>query len=282
MTKYLEQIDDYLRYLKIIRGVAETTLRQKNAILHFFGRVTEISDLKNLTNEVFNKWVYYLSHSNVAPSSINIYNSIVISMIRYYLEIGLAIPFNTTLIAKMKVQNKARKFYSESDINSVVELASVEVGLMIRIMFETGMRIAEITRLHINNIDGRKITFIGKGRKTREVYITNKTLGLVRDYINKNRIEGYLWGIYDGILTCNGEPPTVNTVRKYLKQAFLRAGFDDFYPHALRHSFATDLQRRGASVAEIKEMMGHENIATTERYLHGFDGKLKELFDKYR
>ena len=64
--------------------------------------------------------------------------------------------------------------------------------------------------------------------------------------------------------------------------AFLNAGFEGFYPHVLRHSFATNLQRRGASVAEIKEMMGHSSIATTERYLHEFEGRMEELFEKYR
>jgi site-specific recombinase XerD len=72
-------------------------------------------------------------------------------------------------------------------------------------------------------------------------------------------------------------PLTVQTIRDDLKDAFAQAGFPDFYPHALRHSFATDLQRRGASVEEIKEMLGHKNIATTERYLHGLDGHLEEL-----
>ena len=62
---------------------------------------------------------------------------------------------------------------------------------------------------------------------------------------------------------------------------FLRAGFEGFYPHALRHSFATNLQMKGATVSEIKEMIGHSSVATTERYLHGFDGRLKELFDRY-
>ena len=93
---------------------------------------------------------------------------------------------------------------------------------------------------------------------------------------------GDLWSVNDGVLTCNGEPPTVNTVRKWLREAFAAAGFEGFYPHALRHSFATDLQIRGASVMEIKEMIGHESVATTERYLHGFDGRMRELFDKYR
>ena len=71
-------------------------------------------------------------------------------------------------------------------------------------------------------------------------------------------------------------------MRRRLREPFYAAGFTDFYPHALRHSFATHLQQRGASVAEIKEMLGHESIATTERYLHSFDGKLEQLFNKYQ
>ena len=109
-----------------------------------------------------------------------------------------------------------------------------------------------------------------------------ETLGMVTDYVGRYGITWYLWGVCDGGLTLNGEPPTVNTVRLRLRRVFEKAGFDGFYPHALRHSFATDLQVRGASVAEIKEMIGHSSIATTERYLHGFEGKMRELFDKYR
>ena len=87
-----------------------------------------------------------------------------------------------------------------------------------------------------------------------------------------------MWGAH----ALNGEPPTVNTVRQRLCSAFEWVGFEGFYPHALRHSFATNLQSKGASVEEIKEMMGHSSIATTERYLHGFEGRMEELFDKYQ
>ena len=162
-----------------------------------------------------------------------------------------------------------------------MDQADCETGLMIRIMFETGMRIAELTRLRIDNFDGRRVRFVGKGKKMREVYVTDATLALMSEYVMKNGVTGYLWSVCDDGLTCNGEPPTINTIRTRLKQAFERAGFSGFYPHALRHSFATNLQLKGASVAEIKEMIGHSSVATTERYLHGFEGRLEELFDKY-
>lgn len=282
MQQITKQIDEYLNYLVTFRSVAETTFRQKRTILLYFVRITGIHTIENLTNEVFSNWVKYLSHRGISASSINIYNSIIITMVRYFMDIEISIPLNLTLIQKIKTGTMQRKFYTKSEVEQVVALADFETGLIIKIMFETGMRIAELVRLRIYNFDGRRVSFIGKGSKPREVYITSDTLKLLRRYITRYKITDYLWSVYDGNLTCNGETPTVNTVRKHLKSAFLRAGFDDFYPHALRHSFATDLQLRGASVAEIKEMMGHENIATTERYLHGFDGRMKELFDKYR
>ena len=117
---------------------------------------------------------------------------------------------------------------------------------------------------------------MGKGTKAREVYMSISTAREMLRFLDGR--EGYVWGAH----TLNGEPPTVNTVRQRLVVAFADAGFDGFYPHALRHSFATNLQSKGASVEEIKEMMGHSSIATTERYLHGFEGRMEGLFDKYQ
>ncbi|MBQ3353007.1 tyrosine-type recombinase/integrase [Candidatus Saccharibacteria bacterium] len=273
-------MDDYLEYCEKVRGMTAATMEMKRNVLRRFWRVTGIKYLTELTNAVFDRWIKHETARGVSPRSINMYNAVVIAMVRYYKELGVKVPLNLTLIRKLKEGEVRRGFYTAEEIEDVIDAVDLQTGLIIRIMFETGMRIAEITKLRLSNFRGRQIKFIGKGRKPREVYITEETLQLLNHYINIYGVKDFLWGFYE----CggNGEAPTVNTIRNRLKRAFKKAGFDDFYPHSLRHSFATDLQRRGASVAEIKEMIGHSNIATTERYLHGFDGKMKELFDKYR
>lgn len=282
MSQIATQINNYLHYLSLFHSTAETTLKQKKAILFYFARITRVCSIEELDNMQFNRWIQFLLNKHISASSLNIYNSIIIAMIKYYREIGASIPLNMTLIQKRKTSNSQRVFYSKLDIDYVISLSSPEVKLMIKIMFDTGMRITELAKLQIENINNRQIKFIGKGSKPREVYITKETSDLLQKYIEKYNLTKYLWGIsFDGTITKNGEPPTVNTIRNHLKKAFKKAGFDNFYPHAIRHSFATDLQLSGASVTEIKEMMGHESVATTERYLHGFDGRLKDLFDKY-
>lgn len=282
MEKINQQIQTYLEYCEKIRCMSATTMGAKRNVLKRFVACTGVKDLQKLDNKTFNIWVKNETERGVSPRSINTYNSVILAMVRYYRECGLKVPLNITLIGKLREGSLRRKYYTADEIKHAVAHAGPEVGLMIKIMFETGMRIAELTRLKITDFNGRRIKFIGKGNKPREVYITNTTLAEVQKYIRKYRPKNYLWGVSGGMATINGEPPTTNTIREHLKEAFMSAGFEGFYPHALRHSFATDLQLKGASVEEIKEMIGHESVATTERYLHGFDGQLEALFDKYQ
>ena len=277
MKKILRQVEEYLSYCEKVRGMSPATMWTKRNILKRFIESTEIDDLRGLTNEVFEKWVAHEVGRGVSARSVNTYNSTICAMAQYHKEMGMKMPFKITMIKKLKEGEVRRKFYTAEEVGRVLGYADMEVGLMIKVMFETGMRIAEVTRMRVEDIEGRKIGFIGKGRKPREVYLREDTRWELCEYIEKKGVVGYVWGA--GL--CDA-PPTVATVRRKLRKPFYAAGFDDFYPHALRHSFATDLQMRGASVAEIKEMIGHENIATTERYLHGFEGRLEELFDKYR
>lgn len=277
MKKIKEQVEDYLNYCEKVRGMSSATMWTKRNILKRFIEGTGIKSLSDFTNDVFNEWVRSEMGRGVSARSVNTYNATIIAMVQYCKSLGVAVPLRVALVQKLKEGEARRRFYTAAEIGKVLEYADIETGLMIKIMFETGMRIAELTRMRVDDIDGRRIRFVGKGNKPREVYMREGTRRELFKYLKRRDRMGCVWG--EGV---NGESPTVETVRKRLRRPFYAAGFYDFYPHALRHSFATDLQVRGASVAEIKEMIGHENIATTERYLHGFEGRLEELFDKYR
>lgn len=277
MKKIDKQIEEYLHYCEYVRRMSPVTIRTKRYVLRQFAIMTELDDLRELSNEMFDGFVEMELKSGVSCCSVNAYSAVVIAMVRFYIESGMRIPLKISMIKKLNGERTERKFYTVDEIERVLLVCDFETGLMIRLMFETGMRIAELVRLRVFDFEGRRLSFVGKGRRLREAYVSKETFDLLSEYIGKNCVKDFLWGSR----TLNGEPPTVATIRKRLKRAFLEAGFEGFYPHALRHSFATKLQMRGASVEEIKEMIGHSSIATTERYLHGFEGKLEELFEKY-
>ena len=278
MKKIEKQVKSYLYYCERVRRMSETTINFKEYVINEFIRVSRLGDLRRLNNKTFDKWVSYEMRKGVSARSVNTYKAIVLAMVRYFEDTGMKVPLNFKLVQSLNEGELTRKFYTKEDIEKVIRYADLMTELMIRIMFETGMRIAELTRLRVSNFEGRKVKFIGKGRKAREADISEETHNALEIFIGNYNIRDYLWGFQ----AMNGEPPTTNTIRNRLKTAFGEAGFEGFYPHALRHSVATNLQIKGASVVEIKEMMGHESIATTERYLHGFDGRLEELFEKYR
>lgn len=127
---------------------------------------------------------------------------------------------------------------------------------------------------------GRRVTFIGKGARAREVYLSEETRRRLDDWVAREEITDYIWEVK--IADGTRRHLSVEEIRYRMKKSFRRAGFMDFYPHALRHSFATDVVGNGASLEIAKEMLGHANVATTERYVHSFEGHLGEYFDRYK
>lgn len=270
------QVEQYMAYCKYTRRMSSQTIRSKEHTYKHFIIGSGCSDISKLTNADFDQWVRYQSERGVAPRTINTRMAHILSMLRYFREMGVDMPIKLPLIHKLKEGPARRRYYTRDQINRVLKGADEMGGLMIRICFDAGLRITELTNLRLNNFCGRRITFVGKGFKPRESYISKQTERLLQKYIKKHNIEDWLW------LNEHGNHMQRDMVRIHLREPFIAAGLTDFYPHSLRHSFATDLQEKGATLMEIQQMVGHADAATTQRYLHGLDGHLQSLFFKYQ
>ena len=290
MRKIEKQVGDYLAYCEKVRRMTAVTLACKRNVLERFVRTAGVRSVREIDNAVLNRFIATEVQRGVSARSVNTYVAVIVAMIRFFQTSGVRVPVNLALVQKLKEGAVRRKCYTEEEVGLVVAKADFETGLIIRLMFETGMRIAEVANLRVDDLVGRRLKFVAKGRKVREVYLGDEVELCLRQLVAEKKITGSgaigRTGDRAGVAifgrTLNGEPMTTATIRNRLRVAFEEAGFKGFYPHALRHSFATGLQLKGASVEEIKEMIGHSSVATTERYLHGFEGRLEELFDKYR
>lgn len=116
--------------------------------------------------------------------------------------------------------------------------------------------------------------------EVREAYISEETKERLNDWIRRERITDYLWEMETA--TKVRHLLSVEEIRYRMRKPFYKAGFVNFHPHALRHSFATDIVEHGASLEITKEMLGHANVTITERYVHNFEGRLSEYFDQYK
>ena len=280
VTPIHEQIAEYIVYCERVRVMSEQTMKSKYHIFKHFEEDCGVNDLKDFDNQKMNKWIANQVASGIAGRTVNGRMNHVVAMIKYHREMGMMIPIKLPLIQKVPEMPPKRKFYSREQIAEVIKHADDVSGLLIRIAFDTGMRISELTNLQLSDFSGSRINYIGKGKKGRQSFICPDTLAELQKYCLKNNIKRYLW---PSPVVFGGEKPyNVCEIRRIMRVPFYAAGYNDFYPHSLRHSFGTDIQRSGATIAEAQQLLGHSKIETTERYLHCLDNQLEELFLKLK
>ena len=151
------------------------TLNSKKHTYKHFIIESGCDDLSKLTNAQFNDWIKAQIKKGVSPRTINTRSAHLLAMLRYFREMGMNYPIKLPLIKKMKEGPCRRKFYTRAQINKALKLADEMGNLMIRICFDSGLRITELTNLRLDNFSGRRINFIGKGFKARESYISEET-----------------------------------------------------------------------------------------------------------
>ena len=274
-----KQIDEYLSYCENVRRMSEQTLHGKRWICREFLKTIKIDSLSELSNKHINEWIAEQTARGCSGRTINSRLVNLVAMLRYFQDMGISFPkLKLRLIIKCKEQPPRRVYYTREQIEQVLRYADHLEWLLIKLCFDCGLRISELRNLRLMNLNGRMVTFIGKGSKARESYMSKEAKTRLDDWIQRNRISDFIWVRTPG----KNEPMSVEDIRYLMRKPFYQAGFKNFYPHALRHSFATDIQKHGASLMETKEMLGHARIETTERYVHGLEGHLEYFFDKYK
>lgn len=274
-----KQIDEYLNYCENVRRMSEQTLHGKRWICREFLKTIKIDSLSELSNKHINEWIAEQTARGCSGRTINSRLVNLVAMLRYFQDMGISFPkLKLRLIIKCKEQPPRRVYYTREQIEQVLKYADHLEWLLIKLCFDCGLRISELRNLRLMNLNGRMVTFIGKGSKARESYMSEEARSRLDDWIQRNRISDFIWVRTPG----KNEPMSVEDIRYLMRIPFYQAGFKNFYPHALRHSFATDIQKHGASLMETKEMLGHARIETTERYVHGLEGHLEYFFDKYK
>lgn len=156
---------------------------------------------------------------------------------------------------------------------------------ILEVMYATGARISEVINLEVNQIDFEEciIRVVGKGKKERIIPLDDVAIEALDNYINnyrpfliKNETCNYVF------LNKNGEKISRQMIFKILKNLANKAGIiKEISPHTLRHSFASNLLNNGADIRVIQELLGHENLETTEIYSHLQNKKIKDDYNNH-
>lgn len=151
---------------------------------------------------------------------------------------------------------------------------------MITILLNTGVRLSELCSIKINKIHEGAITILGKGRKERTIYLSEKSLKAIHEYLaeridNKASKEdrNYL------LLSRIQRPISKKAVEDALRKHYINAGLTDkkYVVHSTRHAFATRIYAKGTDIRSISKLLGHKTMNTTMRYTHIDDETLRKI-----
>jgi site-specific recombinase XerD len=151
--------------------------------------------------------------------------------------------------------------------------------LAVALMVATGVRVNEVVSIKCRDIDlaGRSLRIVGKGRRERQVYLTNDWIkGLTDAYLEARAA----LGIEHSHLLFNlrHDPLTAAAMRSRLIKAARHAGVGPrVTPHMLRHTAATQLIEAGVDIRYIQRLLGHASLSTTEIYTHVSDRALRRV-----
>ena len=152
-------------------------------------------------------------------------------------------------------------------------------------MYSSGLRVSELINISLNDVNYKDnyIRIFGKVSKERIVPLATSTTNILEEYVNVYRnslLKGYLTDKL--FISSYGKPITRQGFYKILKKRAKKVGINKtISPHTIRHSFATELLENGADLKSVGDMLGHENIKTTQIYTHISNNKIKKDYDTY-
>ena len=238
-----------------------TYYHKTEEMMKYFGKPME-----EVTMEELRKYLMMLKERGLANKTVNYYNSIL----RFMYEVTLDKLINKKQLPMLKNTRKVCKVLNQEELSAFFNACEKEKYKMIfMLIYGSGLRIGEAANLRIEDIDSKNMRIFvrnGKGDKERYTILPQASLEMLREYYRKerpNHPERYLF------LNNEGKPLKVERIRVYFRRYRRKAKInDEFVVHSLRHSFATDLIERGATLIQVKELLGHRNIRSTMEYVH--------------
>ena len=284
----LIQIKEY--FLKSIldqKNYSKKTFENYNRDLNKFFKFLndyKIKDIKKITKETVRLYFLKQKNNNISNRTLGRYYSSLNSFFIYSIEheyIGvnplkfIDYPKYTKKIPEYIYDYQLEKLLNEKTSENVeIELRN---KLIIHLLLDTGVRVSELVNIKVHDIDveERIIKVFGKGSKERFVFFTSKTKELLTNYLIKRKEKAITDNLF---INYKGEKLTERSVQKIIKFVGEKIGLD-IHPHLLRHTFATDLLNKGADIRMIQELLGHENLDTTQIYTHVSNSRVKEVYD---
>ena len=282
-------VKSFLQYIQYEKKYSSCTVfSYQNDIYQFQDFLTENYSLSIEQTELkhIRNWILQLKSKNIESSSINRKLSALKSLFKFGLRNNHIKSNPCTKLQSLKTPKKLPVFFKTSELDTALEstenakndFADIRNNIILEILYQTGIRRAELIGLKDSDFNFFSLTLriVGKGNKERIIPISKNLKVKAEEYINlKNQI-------FDSpyfILTDTGEQSYPNLIYRIVKSSMGEvSSLSKRSPHVIRHSFASSLLNNGAEISAVKELLGHANLAATQIYTHTSYEQLKKTY----
>jgi integrase/recombinase XerD len=267
-----KEINSIVRRLQL-KGYSYHTIRNyRNAFNLYLDHIYPSGMDKTTTSDVENYLLYLAQAKKYSESAIHT----AANAIKFYMREVLGMELGSFDIQRPVKPLKNPTVFSQDEVIRIIDAISNEKHrAMIMIGYAAGMRVSEIVNLKLGDIDSSRMQIHirnAKGKKDREVMLSETLLQVLRSYYKKFRPSIYL---FEGQ---NGGAYHSRSLNNIIAEAKERAKVSkQGSMHALRHSFATHLLEGGTDLSIIQKLLGHHDIRTTLRYTHVSNVFLKNI-----
>ncbi len=288
-------LDLYITYLRAERGLSGLTVdAYAQDLRSYFDHLSrrDVEDVRRVSADDVRAHLSALGRRGISSRSQARHLSTLRGFHRFLLEEGEAKIDPTQELDAPKPERKLPTFLTLKEVEVLLAAPSdrtaqgVRDRAMLELLYATGLRVSELVKLSINdvNLSAGYLVALGKGRKERMVPVGDKAKMALQRYLQESRPVLLKARVSRALfVTARGGAMTRQGFWKLLRKHAFQAGLHrpGLSPHKLRHSFATHLVERGADLRAVQKMLGHAELSTTQIYTHVNARRLRTLYDAH-
>ena len=262
-NQLLKKLSQDMRMRNFSHYTYDTYMSKTKEMIKYFNKPLEEVTIEELRDFLYK---YLLNERKLADRTVNYYNSII----RFVYEVTLDKLLNKKQIPMRKRKKTVYKVLTKEELSTFFNCVDdFKFKTIFMLAYGSGLRIGEIANLRVEDIDSKKMRIFvreGKGNKERYTMLSKQSLEMLRIYWSKYRQNKRRGRIF---LSESGAAITVGVIREHFRKYRRKAKLSEKVTmHTLRHCYATNLIENGATLIQVKELMGHSNIRSTMEYVH--------------
>lgn len=291
----MNEVEDFMHYLRIERGLAENTLlsyrRDLEQYVDYLERTKKATNWNDIVRADIISFLYANRDEGKSTATIARMISALRSFHQFLIREQIVTHDASLHIETPKLERLLPETLSFEEVEKLLQIEGTKPldlrnKAMVEVLYATGLRVSELVQLHVADVHVTMgfVRCLGKGNKERIIPLGDLAIDAITTYLEKGRPELTKRNKTETALFVNhhGRPLSRQGFWKVLKQLAEKTNLTKkITPHMLRHSFATHLLENGADLRSVQEMLGHADISTTQIYTHITKKRMKDIYKQF-